>query len=145
MWLMSSDLLNIKTPFNLTLLDKVRLDKWLWAARFFKTRSLALTAIKRGKVSVNGQHPKAGRELAVGDTLTIRQGQEIKTVIVRALAGQRGPAVAAQQLYEETRESIKQREKERELRQYSSAQRPRGEGRPTKRQRRKIHRFTRSG
>lgn len=135
---------NEKAAFKLTLLEKVRLDKWLWAARFFKTRSLALTAINGGKVSVNGQHPKAGRELAVGDTLTIRQGQEIKTVTVQALAAQRGPAVAAQQLYEETLESIQQREKERELRQFSLAQRPRGEGRPTKRQRRQIHRFTRS-
>jgi ribosome-associated heat shock protein Hsp15 len=136
---------NAKAAFKLNLLEKVRLDKWLWAARFFKTRSLALTAIKGGKVSVNGQHAKPGRELIIGDTLTIRQGQEIKTIIVQALAAQRGPAVVAQQLYAETPESIAQRQKERELRQYSSALRPRGKGRPTKRQRRQIHRFTDPG
>lgn len=142
---MSSGKQKGKSSFELPLLDKVRLDKWLWAARFFKTRSLAMTAIKGGKISVNGQHPKPGRELAIDDTLTIRQGQDIKTVIVQALAAQRGPAIIAQQLYEETQESVRRREKERELRQFSLAQRPRGEGRPTKRQRRQIHRFTRSG
>ena len=122
----------------------VRLDKWLWAARFFKTRSLASTAIKGGKVSVNNQHPKPGRELIVGDTLTIRQGQELKTIIVHALSAQRGPASVAQLLYEETAESIQTREKEKSLQQMAAAQRPRGEGRPTKKARRLIHRFVRS-
>ncbi|MDX1811847.1 MAG: S4 domain-containing protein [Gammaproteobacteria bacterium] len=125
-------------------MEKVRLDKWLWAARFFKTRSLAVNAIKGGKISVNGQHAKPGREISIGTTLTIRQGFDVKTVIVQALALQRGPASVAQQLYEETSESIEQRQKEKTLRLLSNAQRPRGEGRPTKRQRRQIHRFTRS-
>jgi len=125
-------------------LEKVRLDKWLWAARFFKTRSLAVNAIKGGKISVNGQHAKPGREINIGTTLTIRQGFDVKTVIVLSLALQRGPASVAQQLYEESVESIEQRQKEKTLRTLSTAQRPRGEGRPTKRQRRQIHRFTRS-
>lgn len=124
--------------------DKVRLDKWLWAARFFKTRSLAVSAIKGGKVAVNGQHAKPGRELSVGDTLTVRQGRDQKAVIVLALSSQRGPATVAQQLYEETVESIERRKREGILRQLAGIQRPRGEGRPTKRQRRQIHRFTHS-
>lgn len=125
-------------------MEKIRLDKWLWAARFFKTRSLAANTVKGGKVSVNGQHAKPGRELIIGDILTIRQGHELKTVIVLALSSKRGPASVAQQLYEETTESIKQRQKEKTLRQLSQTHRSGGEGRPTKRQRRQIHRFTRS-
>lgn len=125
--------------------EKVRLDKWLWAARFFKTRSQAMSAIKGGKVAVNDQHVKPAREVMVGDKLTISHGQDRKTVFVLALSSQRGPATVAQQLYEETAESIEQRSREKVLRQLAGIQRPRGEGRPTKRQRRQIHRFTRSG
>lgn len=125
-------------------MEKIRLDKWLWAARFFKTRSLAVNAVKGGKVSINGQHAKPGRELIIGDKLTIRQGYDLKTVIVLALSSQRGPASVAQQLYEETADSIEQRQKEKTLRKLSQVQRARGDGRPTKRQRRQIHRFTRS-
>lgn len=125
-------------------LEKIRLDKWLWAARFFKTRSLAANAIKGGKISVDGQHAKPGREITVGTTLTIRQGFDVKTVIVQALSLHRGPASVAQQLYEETLESVEQRQNEKTLRLLSNAQRARGEGRPTKRQRRQIHRFTQS-
>lgn len=128
----------------LPLLEKVRLDKWLWAARFFKTRSLAITAIKGGKITVNGQQAKPAREIMVGDLLTIRQGQDRKSVFVLALSAQRGPATVAQTLYEETAESVEQRNREKTLRQLAGIQRPRGEGRPTKRQRRQIHRFTRS-
>lgn len=124
---------------------KVRLDKWLWAARFFKTRSLATEAIKGGKVTLNGHRGKPSRELEIGDTLILRQGYDEKTVIVQALSDKRGPATVAQQLYEETQDSIDKREKEKELRQLSAAQRPHGEGRPSKRQRRQIHRFTREG
>jgi len=121
-----------------------RLHKWLWAARFFKTRSLACDAIKGGKISVNGARTKPGHGLLVGDELTVRKGQELKTLFVRDLSIRRGPASVAQQLYEETIESQKRREKEKQLRQLSAAQRPRGEGRPTKRARRLIHRFVRS-
>ena len=122
-----------------------RLDKWLWAARFFKTRSLARDAIKGGKVSVNGLRTKPGYELVVGDVLAVRQGYELKTIVVNVLSTQRGSATVAQQLYEETAESQQRREKEKQLRQLSVEQRPRGEGRPTKRARRQIHRFVREG
>jgi ribosome-associated heat shock protein Hsp15 len=121
----------------------VRIDKWLWAARFYKTRGLAGEAIKGGKVSVNGARSKASRELRPGDSVTLRQGQEQKTVIVRALSDQRGPASSAQQLYEETAESVTRREQEKSLRQLAAAQRPRGEGRPTKRDRRQLERLQR--
>ncbi len=122
----------------------VRLDKWLWAARFFKTRSLARDAILGGKVTVNGLRTKPGHSLSVGDELNVRQSHELKTIIVCDLSIKRGPASVAQQLYEETTESQQRREKEKQLRQLSTAQRPRGEGRPTKRARRLIHRFVRS-
>jgi ribosome-associated heat shock protein Hsp15 len=121
--------------------DKIRLDKWLWAARFFKTRALATTAINGGKVSVNGARVKPSREVHLNDELHIRQGSSEKIVHVRGLSGRRGPAPQAQTLYEETAESIVAREKEKELHQLAAAQRPRGEGRPTKRERRQIHRF----
>ena len=120
----------------------VRLDKWLWAARFFKTRSLACEAIKGGKIAVNGLRSKPGHSLLVGDELSVRQGHELKTIIVCDLSSQRGPASTAQLLYEETIDSQQRREKEKQLRQLGAAQRPRGEGRPTKRARRQIHRFT---
>lgn len=125
--------------------QKVRIDKWLWAARFYKTRSLASEAIKGGKVHVNGNRAKPSREMELGDTLILRQGFDEKTVVVQALSDKRGPATVAQQLYSETEESVARREKEKELRQLASAQRPHGEGRPTKRSRRLIHRFTREG
>lgn len=124
--------------------QKVRVDKWLWAARFYKTRSLAGEAVKGGKVTINGHRAKASREVEIGDTLVLRQGFDEKTVLVQALSDKRGPATIAQQLYRETEESIAKREKEKELRRLASAQRPHGEGRPTKRSRRLIHRFTRS-
>lgn len=124
------------------MLAKVRLDKWLWAARFFKTRSLAGEAVKGGKVAVNGQRAKPSREVTVGDSLSVRQGFDKKAIVVQALANKRGSASVAQQLYSETPDSIQKREKEKELRQLAATQRPHGEGRPSKRQRRQIHRFT---
>ena len=124
--------------------QKVRVDKWLWAARFYKTRSLATEAIKGGKVSVNGNRAKPSREAEVGDVLILRQGDDIKTVSVLALSDKRGPATVAQLLYQETDESIAKREKEKELRKLAAVQMPHGEGRPTKKSRRMIHRFTRS-
>lgn len=124
--------------------QKVRIDKWLWAARFFKTRSLASEAIKGGKVSVNGQRSKPSRDVVIGDSINLRQGFDQKTVIVRALSERRGPATEAQRLYEETPQSLDKRSKEQALRQLASSQRPRGEGRPTKRDRRQIERLIRS-
>lgn len=123
----------------------VRLDKWLWAARIYKTRSVANIAIKAGKVFVNRKRTKPGFEIVIGDVLTVRQGYEQKTIIVHVIATQRGPASVAQQLYKETYESQVNREKEKQMRQLNAMQRPRGEGRPTKRARRQIHRFTKAG
>ncbi|AOE49017.1 RNA-binding S4 domain-containing protein [Kangiella sediminilitoris] len=117
----------------------VRLDKWLWAARFFKTRSIAKEAIDGGKVHCDGVKGKASRAVTVGMTLKIRQGFNEKTVIVKDLSSQRGPAKIAQTLYEETDESIKKREALAVQRQSM----PKTEGKPDKRQRRQIHRFKR--
>jgi ribosome-associated heat shock protein Hsp15 len=120
---------------------KVRLDKWLWAARFFKTRALATEAINGGHVHLNGQRPKPARALAVGDELTVRKGQEEFRIIVRELSERRGPATVAQQLYQESEESRRQREELREQRRLMAAAAPRPAKRPDKKGRRKIIRF----
>ncbi|MDA8445307.1 RNA-binding S4 domain-containing protein [Paracidovorax valerianellae] len=119
--------------------ESMRLDKWLWCARFYKTRSLAVEEIGKGRVTVNGQATKAARELRPGDSVALKQGPMQRTVLVRALSGMRGPAPVAQLLYEETAESIAAREKAAEQRRLApepaaSLQ----EGRPTKRDRRNI-------
>lgn len=118
---------------------KVRLDKWLWAARFFKTRSLAKQAIEGGKVQYNGARTKVSKEVELGAELTIRQGWDDKTVIVEGLSDQRRGAPEAQALYTETQDSIHQRE----LR--AAQRKAHGPGadliRPNKKQRRQIHRF----
>lgn len=122
-------------------LESLRIDKWLWCARFYKTRSLAADEITKGRIAVNGQVVKASRELRPGDTVVLRQGPLQRTVVVRALSAMRGPAPVAQQLYEETAESMAQREKAQELRRLApepAAALP--EGRPTKRDRREIER-----
>lgn len=120
---------------------RVRLDKWLWAARFFKTRGLAAEDIGRGRVSVNGQVAKASRELKPGDLLQWRQGTVQRTVKVLALSHQRGPAPQAQALYAETPESIAAREKAAEARRLGAEPAASIEqGRPTKRDRRDITR-----
>jgi len=121
---------------------KVRIDKWLWAARFFKTRSVASEAIKGGKISQQGARVKPSKEVMLGDVLTIRQGYFEKTVEVMELSDKRGPAVQAQTLYAENQESIERREKMKIMRQAQPAFRHAGEGRPTKRERRKIIKFT---
>lgn len=121
--------------------DTVRIDKWLWCARFFKTRSLAAQEIDKGRVAINGQVTKASREVRVGDTVALRQGQVPRTVVVRGVSHVRGPAPVAQQLYEETAESISAREKAAEQRRL--APEPAAalqDGRPTKRDRRDIDR-----
>lgn len=123
-------------------LEKMRLDKWLWCARFYKTRSLATEEIGKGRVTVNGQAVKAARELRCGDMVALRQGPIARTVMVRGLSGARGPAPVAQQLYAETAESIVAREKAAEQRRL--APEPAAtllEGRPTKRDRREIDRI----
>ena len=121
--------------------ETMRLDKWLWCARFYKTRSLATEEIAKGRVTVNGQAAKPARDLRCGDTVALRQGPVARTVLVRALSGARGPAPVAQLLYEETPESIPARERAAEQRRL--APEPAAalqEGRPTKRDRRNIDR-----
>ena len=118
---------------------KVRLDKWLWAARFFKTRSLAGDEIAKGRVSVNGQPAKASRDLHPGDLVAMRQGQVPRTVVVRALSEVRGPAPVAQALYEETLESVALRTQLLEERRAGTEPAHTIEqGRPTKRDRRQL-------
>lgn len=122
----------------------VRLDKWLWAARFFKTRSLAAEEIHKGRVSINGSTAKAAREVRVGDTIALRQGNVPKTVRVMGLSAMRGPAPVAQQLYQETAESVAERERLAE--QHRLAPEPAStialqhDGRPSKRDRRSMDR-----
>ena len=117
----------------------MRLDKWLWAARFYKTRGLASEDIGRGRVSVNGQVAKASRELKPGDLLQWRQDSVPRTVQVKALSNQRGPAPVAQALYEETPESIQARVAAAEARrQGTEPANSIEQGRPTKRNRREL-------
>ena len=121
--------------------SSVRLDKWLWAARFFKTRSIAREAVSGGKVHLNGNRAKPGRTLNTGDELRIQRGEEEYTITIIELSVRRGPAVVARTLYEESEENRNRREKlaeERKLEHQKSATRVR---RPDKRERRKIVRF----
>lgn len=122
-------------------LPGVRLDKWLWAARFYKTRSLAKQAIESGHVRYEGERAKVSREVRIGATLRLRQGFEEREVIVRALSAQRGAAPIAQQLYEETAASLEAREQARLARRANEV-RLDGE-RPSKKQRRAIAAFKR--
>jgi ribosome-associated heat shock protein Hsp15 len=125
--------------------QKVRLDKWLWAARFYKTRSIAADAVETGKVEVNGERAKRAKQLQVGDSLRIRLGPYHHIVVVRALSERRGPASVAATLYEETAEGRKAREA-MQL-QVKAAQSMSGyeSGRPTKKDRRDIERLRRRG
>lgn len=119
--------------------DKLRIDKWLWAARFYKTRSLAVEEIDKGRVRINDLEVKPSREVKVGDTLALRQGTLIRTVVVRGISSQRGPAPVAQQLYEETAESLANKIQAVEQRHLTLD--PAGSlehGRPTKRDRRTL-------
>lgn len=117
----------------------MRIDKWLWAARFFKTRSIAKHAIEGGKVHQNGERVKVSREVRVGMELTIAQGIEKKTVVIKALSDVRGPAPVAQLLYEETAESLAKRELFAAQRKMHNLARP--DHRPSKKDRRDIQRF----
>jgi ribosome-associated heat shock protein Hsp15 len=118
--------------------ERVRLDKWLWAARFFKTRSAATEAVLAGHVQVNGGRAKPAREVAAGDSVEVRVGQRRWTVVVTGLADRRGPASVAATLYEETAESLADRERHAAERRLS---RPLGAdlgARPTKQARRRL-------
>ena len=123
-------------------MHRVRIDKWLWAARFFKTRSLAKQAIEGGKIHCDGQRVKASKDISEGMLLTIRQGFDEKTVAVVALADQRRGAPEAEKLYSETEVSRTKRAR------YAAERKAAGmglsrEARPNKKQRRQIHRFVR--
>jgi ribosome-associated heat shock protein Hsp15 len=118
--------------------ERVRIDKWLWAARFFKTRGAATEAVVGGHVHVNGERVKPARDVKVGDRLEIRRGQQRFTVVVTGLAERRGPAAAAAELYEETPESVAERERRREERRLAKPVGADLTARPTKRDRRRL-------
>lgn len=119
--------------------ESMRIDKWLWAARFFKTRSLAKAAIEGGKVHHDGDRVKVSKEVRIGMELTIQQGFDKKTVQIKALSAQRGGAPQAQLLYDETEMSVARRELLSSQRKLHNLARP--EHRPSKRDRRQIHKF----
>lgn len=119
----------------------VRIDKWLWAARFFKTRALASAAVSGGHVQVSGSRVKPSRNVQVGNRLQIRRGDELFEIDVLALSEHRGPAKEAALLYAETEESQARREAARELRKQIGGPMARPEGRPDKRDRKKIRQF----
>jgi ribosome-associated heat shock protein Hsp15 len=119
-------------------MERVRIDKWLWAARFFKTRSAATDAVTGGHVHVDGERVKPAREVKLGDRLEIRRGQTRFTVTVTGLADRRGPASAAVELYEEDPESILARQKQRDERRLAKPLGADLSARPTKRDRRRL-------
>ena len=119
----------------------VRLDKWLWAARFYKTRAIAKKMIEQGRVIYNGQRSKPGRLVEIGATIRLQQGMDEKTVIVRATTDKRQSAPLAQQLYRETEQSIQQRQQAALLRKSAHLLSPRPHSRPDKKQRRQIIRL----
>ena len=120
-------------------MDKLRIDKWLWAARFYKTRSLATDEINKGRVQVNGQEAKPSREVKPGDTVTLRSGPVPRTLQVLAISAVRGPAPVAQALYAETAESVAARTLAAEQRRLApEPAHAQTQGRPTKRDRRQL-------
>lgn len=118
---------------------RVRIDKWLWAARFYKTRAQAKEAIEGGKVHCEGLRVKVSKEVKVGMAFTLRQGFDEKTVVVKALSEVRGPATVAQTLYEETAESLAARALRQQERKDQNLAHP--DHRPNKKERRQIHKF----
>jgi len=124
----------------------VRLDRWLWAARFFKTRALATEAIRGGHVQLGGQRVKPAKGVTIGDQLEIRKGEVAFIIDVLELSAKRGSATIAQALYQETTESVEKREQAQEQRRLQKAMGAQlgTEGRPDKRQRRLLHRFRQS-
>ncbi|MAD18267.1 MAG: heat-shock protein [Alteromonadaceae bacterium] len=132
---MSNNMQNSKNSFTE---QSVRLDKWLWAARFFKTRALAREAVMSGKVSYNGQRCKPSKAVELGVTIKVPQGYDVKEIIVVELAEHRRSAPLAQLMFEETPESLAQREKNAEMRKLSAFHSPKPDQRPDKKQRRQI-------
>lgn len=141
-WLTSTPVLRKNSGMNE--IACMRLDKWLWAARFYKTRALAVDQISKSRVTVNAAAAKASREVRVGDSISVRQADGVKTVKVLGLSAMRGPAPVAQQLYQETPESLAQRahlaEQRRIAPEPAAAIALQHDGRPTKRDRREMER-----
>lgn len=121
--------------------ESYRLDKWLWAARFYKTRTLAREMVDGGKVHYNGQRTKPSKEVEIGAMIKLRQGNDEKEVQVLALSNQRKAAPLAQQLYQETEESIKKREQWAWARKANALSMPNPERRPNKKERRDLLKF----
>ncbi|EKF74721.1 heat shock protein 15 kDa [Alcanivorax hongdengensis A-11-3] len=124
-------------------MEGVRIDSWLWAARFFKTRTLAKTAIEGGKVQIDGNRAKPSKTVQPGQRITITKGTEHFEVVVQSLSSKRGPASEAQQLYEETAQSQARREMNSEQRKLARAAAAAPDHRPSKKERRDIQRFKR--
>jgi ribosome-associated heat shock protein Hsp15 len=121
---------------------RIRLDKWLWAARFFKTRAIASAAVSGGKVHLDGKRAKPARAVKIDDCYEISRGHDRLEIIVVGLSERRGSASIAQTLYRETPDSIQRREHEAEQRKLAAMQRPASDRRPNKQERRKIRYFT---
>ncbi|MBT0727329.1 ribosome-associated heat shock protein Hsp15 [Rosenbergiella australiborealis] len=126
-------------------IDKVRLDKWLWAARFYKTRAIARTMIEGGKVQYNGQRSKPSKWVELGATVQVRQGNDLRTLIVLSLSEHRRSATEAQLLYQETEESIAKRESIALARKMNSLTMPHPDRRPDKKERRDLIKFKITG
>lgn len=122
-------------------MEELRIDKWLWAARFYKTRTLAQEAVEAGQVKVSGERVKPSRAVRPGDILLIRAGEQDWEVLVRALSTQRGPAVFARTLYDETQQGLKRRLETIELRRQNADPAANLKGRPTKQDRRNIEKW----
>ncbi len=121
--------------------ERIRVDKWLWAARFYKTRTLATEAVEGGHAQVNGLRVKPAKEVRAGDRINLVIGSVSRTLIVQGIAERRGSAPVAATLYTETEESVLARERERDMRRFAGAPEADRHGRPTKRDRRAIERF----
>ncbi|WP_435946954.1 ribosome-associated heat shock protein Hsp15 [Dryocola sp. BD586] len=125
--------------------EGIRLDKWLWAARFYKTRAVAREMIEGGKVHYNGQRSKPSKTVELNAVLTLRQGNDERTVKVLGITDQRRPATEAVQLYEETAESLEKREKMAQARKTNSLTMPHPDRRPDKKERRDLMKFKHGG
>ena len=125
--------------------EEVRLDKWLWAARFYKTRAIAREMIEGGKVHYNGQRSKPSKLVELNAELTLRQGNDERTVVIMDVSDQRRPASEAQQLYRETDASIEKREKMAQARKMNALTMPHPDRRPDKKERRDLMKFKLSG
>ncbi|ORM67800.1 ribosome-associated heat shock protein Hsp15 [Pantoea rwandensis] len=125
--------------------ESIRLDKWLWAARFYKTRALAREMIEGGKVHYNGQRSKPSKIVELQAELTLRQGNDERTVIITAIGEQRRPASEAQEMYAETDASIEKREKTAQARKMNALTMPHPDRRPDKKERRDLMKFKLSG